>query len=107
MVQLIEKRYAEPLTLRNLAVMFHISPYHLHRTFKRIVGQTPAEYLRASRLKAAERLLVETESSITEIAVTVGLPNAAHFSTVFQKQYGFTPSAYRNHCSSNTIQEEG
>lgn len=97
-VEIIEKRYREPLTLPHLAGMLHISPYHLHRTFKRIVGQTPAAYLRASRLKAAEKLLVETEYTITDIAAAVGFSNAAHFSTVFQKQYGLPPSAYRSQC---------
>jgi AraC family transcriptional regulator, regulatory protein of adaptative response / methylphosphotriester-DNA alkyltransferase methyltransferase len=94
----IENQYQEPITLATLAHMFHISPYHLHRTFKRIVGTTPAEYLRTVRMKAAKRMLEETDKSIAEIAITVGFPNAAHFSTVFQRHYGMVPSAYRNQC---------
>ena len=94
-IQLIESRYAAPLTLHHLAAMLHISPYHLHRTFKRLVGRTPTEYIRAFRLDAATKLLLETDCPISEIAGQVGFPNAASFSTVFQKQYGISPSAYR------------
>jgi AraC family transcriptional regulator, regulatory protein of adaptative response / methylphosphotriester-DNA alkyltransferase methyltransferase len=95
-VKLIENRYQEVLTLSNLANVLYVSPYHLHRTFKRVVGQTPADYLRTTRLKAAQKLLTETEKTITDIAIAVGFPNVAHFSTVFQKQFGVAPSAYRS-----------
>ncbi len=95
-VALIESRYQEPLTLAELARMLHVSPYHLHRTFARIVGQTPAEYLRTTRLEAAQRLLMKTDMTITDIAMTVGFPSASHFSTVFQKHVGMTPTAFRS-----------
>jgi AraC family transcriptional regulator of adaptative response / methylphosphotriester-DNA alkyltransferase methyltransferase len=94
-VELIECRYHETLTLQVLADQLHISPYHLHRTFKRITGHTPAEHIRTTRLTQAKKLLVETDQAITDIAMAVGFSNVGHFSTVFQKQCGFTPSAYR------------
>jgi AraC family transcriptional regulator of adaptative response / methylphosphotriester-DNA alkyltransferase methyltransferase len=93
---LINNRYQESLTLSKLSDMLHISPFHLQRTFKRIVKQTPAEYLRDKRLLVAKKLLTDTETTITDIASKVGFPNPAHFSTVFQKQYGLSPTAYRN-----------
>jgi AraC family transcriptional regulator, regulatory protein of adaptative response / methylphosphotriester-DNA alkyltransferase methyltransferase len=103
-VDLIHSRYPEALTLQSLSHMLHISPSHLHRTFHRIVGQTPAAHLRSTRLAAAQRLLVETETSITDVAVSVGFQNASHFSTVFHKQYGLSPSGYRQTCGTGSGQ---
>jgi AraC family transcriptional regulator of adaptative response / methylphosphotriester-DNA alkyltransferase methyltransferase len=94
-VILIEQHYSEPLTLEKMGFHLHLSPFHLHRTFHRRTGQTPADYLRQTRLAAAIRLLHQTDASITDIAVAVGFQNAGHFSTVFQRQHGMTPSAYR------------
>lgn len=100
-IKLIEHCYPEPLTLSKLADMLHISPYHLHRTFKRVFGQTPAEYLRATRLKAAQQLLSEKGKTVTEIAMAVGFSNAGHFTTVFLKQVGLVPSAWRRQSEVN------
>lgn len=94
--RIIERRYHEPLTLSSLALELHISPYHLHRVFKRMAGRTPNDYLRDTRMDAAQKLLEGTDTSMAEIALKVGMPNAAHFSTVFQKHFGIAPSAFRN-----------
>lgn len=96
-IEYMNTHYSDPLTLHLIADSLHINPYHLHRIFKRVVGVTPAEYLMQKRIaEAAKKLLDETERNITEIAAAVGFVNPAHFSTVFRKQIGQSPSAYRN-----------
>jgi AraC family transcriptional regulator of adaptative response / methylphosphotriester-DNA alkyltransferase methyltransferase len=93
--QCIETNYSETLTLETLANMCHGSSYHLHRTFKRIKGITPAEYIRQTRISKAIQYLTTSDKTITEIASAVGIPNTAYFITLFKKQTGQTPTDYR------------
>ncbi|MEC2175863.1 helix-turn-helix domain-containing protein, partial [Bacillus amyloliquefaciens] len=82
-------------TLSVLADMCHGSPYHLQRTFKKIRGLSPIEYIQIKRLTKAEHLLLYTDKTVMEIALTVGIPNTAHFATLFKKRTGSSPTAYR------------
>lgn len=93
---LIKNRYQQSLSLPVLAGLLHVSPYHLHRIFKRNMGMTLAELVQQVRMANAKQLLLQTDLTITEIALSVGFSNAAHFSTVFQKKSGCTPTHYRN-----------
>ncbi|RKP58012.1 helix-turn-helix domain-containing protein [Cohnella endophytica] len=91
----IEKRYAEPVTLTSLAEQFHGSPYHLQRTFKRIVGVSPTDYLIRTRIARAKEMLSETDMPVMDVAFAVGIANLSHFSTRFLAQVGMTPTHYR------------
>jgi AraC family transcriptional regulator of adaptative response / methylphosphotriester-DNA alkyltransferase methyltransferase len=95
----IEAHYSEPLTLAAIAARQYVNPHHLHRTFKRRVGITPTQYLLHKRMSEAKRLLSTSALSITAISAVVGFTNVAHFSAVFHKQVGLSPSAYRNKMS--------
>ncbi len=100
----IETHYSESLSLRVIAESLHINQYHLHHIFKRIVGVTPLEYLIQERILEARRLLQESNLTVTEVALTVGFVNAAHFSTVFRKHLGLSPSAYRDGVKVSDVQ---
>lgn len=91
----IDRHYAEPLTLQALADVGHGSPYHLHRTFKKVTGMTPVAYIRRTRLEQAKRLLLSTDKPVTEIGLSVGMPNLSYFITLFKQNNGCTPAAYR------------
>jgi AraC family transcriptional regulator of adaptative response / methylphosphotriester-DNA alkyltransferase methyltransferase len=91
----IDNHYGEHLTLDILADMCHGSPFHLQRTFKRIKGVTPIEYIQQTRVSRAMHFLTNTNKSIMEIGFAVGIPNTAHFATLFKKRTGYTPSMYR------------
>ena len=69
----IEKHYDESLTLDMLAEMCHGSPFHLQRTFKRIIGLTPIEYIQQFRVLKATEYLLHTNQSIKEISTAVGI----------------------------------
>jgi len=92
----IRTHYAEPLTLQTIAEKCHGSPYHLHRTFKRIKGITPAAYIQKRRIEKAIQALRETDLTVREIAKSVGIPNTPYFITLFKRIVGSTPSEYRH-----------
>lgn len=91
----IDKYFIEKLTLEKLANIAHGSPYHLHRTFKKIKGITPVEYIQQVRLNAAKEYLIHTNKAIADLAICVGMPNASYFITLFKKKTGHTPAQFR------------
>ncbi|WP_223067069.1 bifunctional transcriptional activator/DNA repair enzyme AdaA [Paenibacillus caui] len=95
MTAYIDRNYSEPISLEFLAEMCHGSPYHLHRTFKKVMAITPTEYLRRTRIARARQYLVQTDQSIAEIGAMVGLPNTSYFITLFKRITGGTPAGYR------------
>ncbi|MDX9978991.1 MAG: helix-turn-helix transcriptional regulator, partial [Lentisphaeria bacterium] len=60
-----------------------------------IMGLTPGEYLAHVRIQAASALLRESELSIREIGIEVGLPDKSHFAKLFKRKTGLSPGAYR------------
>ncbi|UJF34003.1 methylated-DNA--[protein]-cysteine S-methyltransferase [Paenibacillus hexagrammi] len=95
--ELIDRRYAEGITLSMLAEYFYASSFHLQRTFKKVKGMSPLAYLQETRIRAAQRLLITTDLPITSISMQVGVVNAAHFATLFQKK----PASGRPHTGIN------
>ncbi|QGQ93841.1 AraC family transcriptional regulator [Paenibacillus psychroresistens] len=95
-IRYLNDHFAEALNLPDLAARFSISPYYLSRTFKSTTGFTYSEYLNLIRLKAAQRLLRETELNITEIALQTGFENFSHFGKSFKKMALVSPRAYRD-----------
>ena len=71
-----------------------ISRAQLHRKMKEMTGLPVSEFIRNIRLEQAVRLLEEQKINVTQVAYTVGFSNLAHFSTVFRKQFGVSPSEY-------------
>ncbi|QQE79803.1 bifunctional transcriptional activator/DNA repair enzyme AdaA [Alicyclobacillus sp. SO9] len=101
----ITRRLEERLTLEVVAAELAISPYHLHRVFRRSTGITPADYLLRKRIETAkEALRTEPKRSITDIALAVGFRTASHFSTVFHRETGQKPSDFRQYAISTVEQ---
>ncbi len=91
----IDQHFTEKLTLDSLASICHGSPYHMHRTFKKIKGITPVEYIQQVRVHAAKKYLIQTNKTIGDIAIRVGMTNAPYFITLFKKKTGLTPAQFR------------
>ena len=71
-----------------------ISRAQLHRKMKEMTGISTSECIRNIRLEQAARLLREQKVNVTQVAYTVGFSNLAHFSTIFRKHFGISPSEY-------------
>ncbi|WP_144510725.1 bifunctional transcriptional activator/DNA repair enzyme AdaA [Bacillus sp. FJAT-22090] len=91
----MDKHLNEPLTLNHLAHICHGSPYHLQRTFKKVLEISPVEYLQQIRIEKAKELLIKTDKSLEEIGSAIGMHNIPYFITLFKKKTGHTPSKYR------------
>ncbi|MFA1737834.1 bifunctional transcriptional activator/DNA repair enzyme AdaA [Lysinibacillus fusiformis] len=91
----IDKNFTEKLTLESLANICHGSPYHMQRTFKKIKGITPVEYIQQIRVHAAKKYLIHTNKAIGDIAICVGMANTSYFITLFKKKTGQTPAQFR------------
>jgi AraC-like DNA-binding protein len=92
---LLHERYAEPLTLDEIAAAAHMAPAAVSRFFRRTTGATITGYRNAVRVSAACRLLVDTDRRIADIAAACGYHNLAHFNRRFLALKGSSPRDYR------------
>jgi transcriptional regulator GlxA family with amidase domain len=91
----IDREYARPITVAELARLSKRSPYQFIREFRRAYGVTPGQQLRAKRLQRARELLTTTPTPVTEICRLVGYRSLGTFSRVFRRATGHSPLAYR------------
>ena len=94
-IDYIHKNYNEDITLELLSRRFYVSPYYLCREFKRCTNRTIIQYINVTRIMNAQRKIMETDKSITEIGNLTGFSNITHFNRVFKQYAGLTPSQYR------------
>lgn len=94
-IEYINERYREDLTLESVAGFYGLSREHLSRNFKKYMGTTFREYLDALRLDYAHNALLNTDYSVLEIAVNSGFSDERALTRCFRKTYGTTPAQYR------------
>ncbi len=85
----------EDIDLNLLAEVAHMSPYHWHRIYRSVCGETIAWTVKRLRMTKAVDLVSRTSLPIEEIAVRTGYPNAQSFSRVFKSTFGMPPGKYR------------
>lgn len=84
-----------PLDLDLLAGLAHLSPYHWHRIYHALQGETVAATVRRLRLQRGSGYLAHTAHSVARIAALCGYPNAQSFARAFRQAYGASPSEWR------------
>lgn len=94
-IQYMEEHSLEKLRLEDVANLIHYNPSYFSRRFHQYTGFTFNEYLNRCRTNAASRMLLETDKTISEIALACGFPNVCSFITYFKRQYQATPEKYR------------
>jgi AraC-like DNA-binding protein len=91
----MDRAYAEPLDVRAVAAVAHISEAHFSRSFRAVFGETPHRYLQRRRVERSMFLLRETDRSVTDICFDVGFTSRGTFSRTFREIVGEPPSDYR------------
>ena len=94
-LDILNRSYAEPLTVSGVAEELHIHPSYLHRLFREYTSRTMKEHLQRIRIQHAQELLRETRKNMLEIACEVGFSNTQQFQQLFRKVVGMKPLEYR------------
>lgn len=94
-IDVVEGRLGEAITLHDLATAARLSPFHFARAFKASTGMSPHEFVTMRRIERAKAMLLGTLRSSAEIAHTVGFSNLSHYRRIFRRYTGFAPSDLR------------
>lgn len=91
----INENLTDPdFNVERLTELVGISRAQLHRKMKEITGIPAGDFIRNLRLEQAARLIRERKINVTQVAYAVGFNNQTHFSTIFRKNFGMTPTEY-------------
>jgi AraC-like DNA-binding protein len=91
----MDRAYAEPLDVRAVAAVAHMSAAHFSRSFRAVFGETPHHYLQRRRVERSMFLLRETDRDVTDVCLDVGFTSLGTFSRTFRGIVGESQSAYR------------
>lgn len=91
----MQKNFAKPIQLEDVAKAVHVSPYHLSHLFPQTTGTTFSQALLRIRIEKAKDLLKDTKLTISDIALETGFNSSAYFTRAFKKWQKMTPSEYR------------
>jgi AraC-like DNA-binding protein len=92
---LADARFADRLTVADMAAAAMLSPAHFSREFTKAFGETPHQYLLTRRLQRASELLRHTDWTVAEICMQVGLGSVGSFTSSFRRMFEMTPTQYR------------
>lgn len=93
---IIFEHYTEPgFSVKTLAAQIGLSEVHLRRIFKATADISPVKYITHLRLEKAKNMLITSNYSISEIAISVGYSDPYYFSRVFKQEIGIAPSEYK------------
>lgn len=102
----IQTNLDQPLSLQTLAEVAGFSPFHFHRLFKSLMGETLSDYVQRTRLERAANLLIyHPHRSVLEIALACGFSGAAVFSRAFKEHFGSSPTQFRDEDRKNSKME--
>ena len=94
-VRMIDNEPAADTSLDRLASETHLSPYHFLRTFQRVTGVTPHQYILRMRLRRAAVRLATDDARVIDIAFESGFTDLSNFNRTFRAEFGVSPRTYR------------
>jgi AraC-like DNA-binding protein len=92
----MEGSLAEPLELQRVAREAALSPYHFHRAFTQLFGETPHGYLTRRRMERACELLASTGMPVLDVCLACGYQSLGSFTSLFRKRTGVPPAQFRH-----------
>ncbi len=99
----IDREYARPLDVEELARGAHMSAGHFSREFRLAYGESPYSYLMTRRIERAMALLRRGDLNVTEVCFAVGCASPGTFSTRFTELVGMPPTTYRRNAAGATL----
>jgi AraC-like DNA-binding protein len=94
-LKFMQQEFHRSPTLDEIAAKAHLSPFHFHRRFTELLGQTPKHFLLACQIQLAKRRLMERKAPLAEIASECGFAHQSHFTSRFKQATGLTPTRWR------------
>jgi len=94
-IEIINNKIDLGLSLKELAGKVYMSESRFSHVFKDVVGVPPRRYVIKARMEKAREMLLLSDQTVTEIALTLGYDNPAYFSRLFKKRWGASPAGYR------------
>jgi len=91
----MQQEFHKNPTLDDIARKAHLSPFHFHRRFTDLIGQTPKHFLLGCQIHEAKRGLVARRRELTQIASDTGFAHQSHFTSRFKQATGLTPTRWR------------
>ena len=91
-ITLMQESLDEPLSMSEIADQLHVSKRQLERLFGRYLNCSPKKYYMDLRLQRAQKLLIQTDASVTDVAVACGFETLTHFSRLYKSAFGISPS---------------
>ncbi len=105
-IAFIESNWTIDIQLKDIAAQANISPYHFHRVFKSLTGDTTKEFLTRLRLEKAALKLKHSQNDIGQIAFDCGYQNHETFTRAFKDYFGLSPLEYRNSIAELTVNKQ-
>jgi AraC family transcriptional regulator len=99
-VRMIDREADAAFTLGRMAREAGLSPYHFLRTFERVTGLTPHQYVRRARLREAATRLIAEPGKVIDVALDCGFGDVTNFNRAFRAEFGVSPRMFRKQHSS-------
>ncbi len=94
-IKYLKKHVTGEFSLKQVSKVANLSPYHFIRVFKAYTGKTPYDYFLDIKILKAREFLSQQNKSVTEVCYLCGFNNLSHFTALFKKRVGLSPSEYR------------
>jgi len=95
-IKFMQQEFGRLPMLHETADLVHLSPFHFHRRFTELFGQTPKHFLLSCQTYEAKRLLASRRRELARIASDCGFAHQSHFTSRFKQATGLTPTRWRS-----------